>query len=294
MQSGTAQQDIVDKTINTNEVTIVDAFIMVAPYLNRLLHDDVLFSIYDTEKLLFRAPAKTFSLDSKIGDPLIEGDIMTDTIRDNKDYAAVVPAEILGVPIASRTIPLHDEEGNVIGAVGTGTSTERYHQLFNISSTLSQEIEQATATLSSMTHSITELADNINRVTEQALQANDSLTDIDTVATTVGNIADQSDLLGLNAAIEAARAGKEGRGFAIVADEVRKLAITSKDYATDINETTEKVRELIEQLHQSIAQVNEQSERQSIAIQGIAETMRNINENVQQLAEMAEAIVSSE
>lgn len=278
---------------DTNKVTILDAFIMVAPYLNRLLHDDVLFSIYDTEKLVFKVPAETFSLNTKIGDPLIEGDIMTDTIIENKDCAAVVPAEILGVPIASRTIPLHDEEGNVIGAVGSGTSTERYHQLFNISSSLSQEIEQATATLSAMTNAITELADNINRVTEQALQANDSLTDIDTVATTVGDIADQSDLLGLNAAIEAARAGKEGRGFAIVAEEVRKLATTSKDYASDINETTAKVRELIGQLHRSITQVNEQSEKQSIAIQGIAETMRKINDNVQQLTEMAEATIAT-
>ncbi|MEA5632251.1 chemotaxis protein, partial [Bacillus velezensis] len=70
-------------TINTEKETadILDAFIKVAPYLNSLVQDDITIGIYDTEKLLVNIPAKTFSLNVKAGDPLQEGDIITDAIR---------------------------------------------------------------------------------------------------------------------------------------------------------------------------------------------------------------------
>lgn len=296
MKNAVKKQEGVRMEKKSDEMTILDAFVNVAPYFNRLLNDDVTISIYDTKKLVCNVPGETFSLNTRIGDPLSDDDqdIMTVTIRENKECAAILPADVLGVPIVSKTIPLHDDNGNVIGAVGTGMSTEQYHHLFDIATSLSQEINQASNTVDTMTNSILDLADNINRVSEQASRASGSLTDIDSIASTVGKIADQSNLLGLNASIEAARAGSEGRGFAVVADEVRKLAITSKDHASDINQTTAEVRDLIEQLDKAIVHINEQSEEQSSAIHGIAQAMQKINEDVQRLAKLAEKTIQME
>lgn len=80
-------------TINTEKETadILDAFIKVAPYLNSLVQDDITIGIYDTEKLLVNIPAKTFSLNVKAGDPLQEGDIITDAIRSNQKKTSMVP-----------------------------------------------------------------------------------------------------------------------------------------------------------------------------------------------------------
>lgn len=277
----------------SNKNEILDAFIKVAPYLNRLIHDDITISIYDTEKLLFSAPAETFSLETNVGDPLKqdESDIMYVTIRDNKDCAAILPADVLGVPIVSRTIPIHDEEGEVVGAVGTGISTEQYHQLFSIASSLSEEIKQTSETVHEMMETINGLAENINQVSKQATMASDSLHAIDSVASIVGKIADQTNLLGLNAAIEAARAGKSGLGFTVVADEVRKLAVTSKDHAEEINQATVDTTKIIEHLEDAINKINKESEQQSNAITGIAKTMEIINENVHHLTKMAEETI---
>lgn len=289
------QADTIEKEVKeaADQQTILDAFVKVAPFLNRLLHDDTLVSVYDKEKLLIHAPANGFSLDVKAGDPLMkdESDIMYVTIRDDVDCAAVLPAEVLGVPIVSRTIPLHDEKGEVIGAVGTGMSTEQYHQLFEIASNLSSEIKEATEMINEMTNTINDLAMNIQKVSEQSALANKSLTNIDSIASIVGKIADQTNLLGLNAAIEAARAGQSGRGFTIVADEVRKLAVTSKEHAGEINQTTNETGHLIEQLNEAISNINQESEQQSNVIKEISQTMDTINENVQRLTVMAEATV---
>lgn len=283
-----------EKFVNEDsENELLDAFVKVAPYLNRLFHDDISVSVYDREKLLAHAPAETFKVNAKVGDELEQSgeDIMYVSIRDDKDCAGILDASVLGVPLISRTIPIHGKSGAVIGAVGTGMSTEHYHQLLDIASNLSAEIQETAEMINEMTSTINDLTENIQHVSDQSTRANESLTNIDSIATIVIQIAEQTNLLGLNAAIEAARAGQSGRGFTIVADEVRKLAVTSKEHADEINQTTSETSQLIEQLNEAISVINKESEQQAHVIKEISQTMNIISENVQRLTAMAEATV---
>lgn len=104
-------------------------------------------------------------------------------------------------------------------------------------------LQQGVSTISELTQAVAHTATELERLKNSA----DSIQRITEVITGVAN---QTNLLALNAAIEAARAGEQGRGFAVVADEVRSLAVRSQ-------QATDEIRDMISQLqHQSVEAVS--------------------------------------
>lgn len=283
------------KEENKGAVTseLLEAFIKVAPYLNNLVQDDITIGIYDTEKLLMNVPGKSFSLNVTPGDPLAEGDIITEAVRRNEAKAAMVQKELFGFPLIARAIPLHDENGRVIGGVGLGTSLEKANQLYEMAESFSAIVEETAASIEEISTSVSQLSEQVTEVSSQISQVSNSAEEIGNISTVVKGISDQSNLLGLNAAIEAARAGDSGKGFSVVANEIRKLATNSKDNVGQINDITKTIQNLIKDLGNAFNNINKLTDTQAGSIQEFSATMQEMSKTAQELAELAEKSIQT-
>lgn len=114
------------------------------------------------------------------------------------------------------------------------------------------------------TEAITELTANMEEVESKAGQMEEQVSSITGILETINTLAEQTNLLALNAAIEAARAGEAGRGFAVVADEVRNLAKGSK-------ESSDRIATLLDELQKASNQVFDAIKDNASSAQGTLE-----------------------
>jgi methyl-accepting chemotaxis protein len=164
--------------------------------------------------------------------------------------------------------------------------------------TMSGAAQQTTATMEDLRHQVETIA-------ERSLELGRSSQEIGDILTLLNGIAEKTDLLALNASIEAVRAGEAGRGFAVVADEVRKLAERSTRSTGSIREIVARVQdgtnatilatergrrqaeEITELMHSSTADIDEgqrASEQQRKATEQMAAALGGIRSAVEQLA----------
>ena len=115
-----------------------------------------------------------------------------------------------------------------------------------------QELQSLITEVHGSTHSNIELAGDLDRLSQEAQQ-------IGQVLQMIAGISEQTNLLALNAAIEAARAGEAGRGFAVVADEVRKLASQTQSVLGDAHQVIDQVTGAIRQIAQRMGSTAERS-----------------------------------
>ncbi|ENO74645.1 methyl-accepting chemotaxis protein [Thauera mechernichensis] len=219
----------------------------------------------------------------------------------------------------SRSADIQAESAATVAAAATEVSSS-VSETATRAATAAELVDKASAD----THSALDIMQEmVGRVEQAASQVTASQADVQSLAASskqiggivgvIREIAEQTNLLALNAAIEAARAGEQGRGFAVVADEVRKLAertaSSTREISTLIHEIQQHVDstvdsmqaagvnvsgslELVSRTEAALRSIGDSSERVAQSVQGMAHTIREQDIAIQQVASNAERIAA--
>ncbi|MBE4587345.1 chemotaxis protein [Vibrio navarrensis] len=185
---------------------------------------------------------------------LASGQFVSDRFKRIDNYGRTVWLE------ASYN-PIHNELGELYKVVKFATViTDQVNQesaaaeaaqfAYSISDETGKQTSQGQEVVRSMINKMDSLVQQMQRASRDIEALNEHSQKIDALVGDISAIADQTNLLALNAAIEAARAGEQGRGFAVVADEVRKLASrtnqTTKEIADVVSENLQRTTKAVE------------------------------------------------
>ena len=147
-------------------------------------------------------------------------------------------------------------------------------------------LEEAKEEVIKLTHSVQESAEKESELAEQMERLSSEAGQVKDVLEVISDIADQTNLLALNAAIEAARAGEHGRGFAVVADEVRKLAERTQKSLTEINAT-------INVIVQSVTDASGNMSANAKEIQALAQVSSEVEEKINETVALVNEAVKA-
>lgn len=221
----------------------------------------------------------------QVGDMIRPDSPMYKAIEHRKTEEFMIPEDVYGKPIQALVIPFDDGIAGILIDM-------------SVQQTLKSSMENVYGVVEHIGCSVGELGkmsgrmlSNFNEMAEEIVQMNDSFTSIMEMNKLISYVADQTHLLSLNAAIESARLGDEGRAFGVVAQEMRKLANQTNDSAGQILQRIKHIQNEMEKIKYKIKESTATSAQHETAVHEIAASMKEMASSVDRINQFAREIL---
>lgn len=272
--------------IKENFEEFVDAFSMVMPYLKEILGQDMAMHISSRTHFLKFEDASNFHLPVTSGSVIPEDDRTLGIMKNGVQIKKNAAKELYGVPMKIVATPL-ESGGKVVGCIGLGRDMQIEGQITEMVAHLQDSLQQGSAAIQQIAASAGSVNENQQQLSSAIAEIGEASASIYSVLEFIKNIADQTKMLGLNAAIEAARAGDAGRGFGVVAEEIRKLSDESRQTVKQIKDLTKRIEDRVEYAQNVSLVTLKSAEEQAAATEEVTASIEELSGSAQVLDEIA-------
>lgn len=264
----------------------INAFESFANLMGNEFPQGCMVYISDQEKFLCRYESDNYELGGKsvaqVGDQLGQGGVALKAMQQNTKLSRELPREVYNTPVKVIALPIRDKRTQQVkGAIGMALNRGLASDLQDFINDTSKSLQEISAACAAVANTAELTALNSRSLNQNIADLAEITNTINSILVVVKSISDQTKMLGLNAAIEAARAGDVGRGFAVVAQEVRKLSEESKSTVNEIQQFVDKISITLSHLGQQANSGMVASEEQAAAIQEITASLEEIDSMIQ-------------
>lgn len=267
-------------------------FTELAPYINEIFVEDVGVSVIKEGMYTAYVPGKSFDLGVRAGEPM-KGQVCEQCIETGKRIVRMISREqsAFDVPYIACAFPI--KEGNkAMGCVITTQAVINQEKVHTIAGTLAESSDDFTASMDTLATGANELSALCNDLGNLSKELAATIKQTDDIVDFIKNISNQTNLLGLNAAIEAARVGEAGRGFGVVAEEIRKLATVSAESVKNINSSLKKTQDSIEIMNKKVANIDNTVQSQENSIQKMAKASQELASMAGELSNVSDSMIN--
>lgn len=269
---------------------LASSFKYYAPIMANLLPEGGVLFITDREVYRHLQSSDKFDIpEINLQSPIPETSLQA--MRTSKEVSMEVPESVYGVPALISASPMFDEDtGEIIASFGLILPRQLAGQLKQMAFALGKGLAGVSGAMQQITAASSEINQNQTQLHEEFQNVQNLTENIDQVMAFIKDISEQTNMLGLNAAIEAARAGDSGRGFGVVAEEIRKLADQSRKTVVKIKELTTHIQSSVEKTAKSSETVLQSVEETAAASQEVSASIEELASLSQELEKLAKAL----
>lgn len=280
---------------------LLDMFTILAPYIPLAITDDVGIAVIKNGIYTVHIPNKTLKshvqaakLTKKPGEP-VQGQASLECLTTGRRVAKIVSAEKspYGVPYVACALPIKDGD-KVVGCITTTKTVDTQQKIKAISNDLAASSEEMSAEMEGLNSGASSVLGNSRELVAINLELEESIQQSNQIVLFIKNIVIQTNLLGLNAAIEAARAGQNGAGFSVVAQEIRKLAMTSSDSVKTIAASLNQMQQVVQRQKGKTEEINDFIAVQAKAVQAMTDASQSLATTATELSFIADKMFEDE
>lgn len=268
---------------------VFEIMIYASPIISELFEGNAAINICDKKQCIYALDGKN----SKA--PMYSGQVLDNEVMDRngineniyrkkRSISSIYDKKNYGMSFKAISVPVSNEEKEVIGWFGISVNMEEYEEIVEATEELKNSLNETNLTVSEITNSAVNLSEKLNFMVENTKNAEKLINEGSEAIKLIENISKQSNLLGLNAAIESSRAGEYGKGFSVVAGEMRKLASNSSECSKKISEALNQMSNSMKIITQTINELGQISTNQAASLEELSATVEEISLNSEVLA----------